>query len=609
MRAGSNAGFFNIKMAKETKETPKNVILTRKEASFNSLTTKRGLWEEYEKLFYNQLFDSQSQTTKSQVFDPKLATMVLEREARVMSQLPTGKVRSISKNDRFGEKLMNLTLDKYVNVNANDQFPLLTKYRMVDRYSNIYGAYPVFVDWKVDKNGYIGPDMYLLNIRDVFPQVGATSVEDSDYIIIRTWQPISYFEGLLKNKEFKNIKEVIEKLKNKIPEKSTEDKDAREEEDYPTNRVAKNAGYFEVLSMYEKKKWTDYVTDADLVIREMDNPHGNNELPVVMKYSIPLLSDFFGMGDFERGKSMQYTLNSLWNLYLDGVKVSIFPPTLINKDFVADLSSIKWSAAAKWLVKGNGVAAQTLNLTPQGTNTFNNVYQIVTSSMLNMMGTTDTSISASVDPGMGKTPEALKQQGARESARDNVDRFYMEQFLKEVNKKFVNLISKKMTNSLQIRLFADEIEDLTTQFPEVGEMYDKKTGKLSIGKKNIGSVVYDYEIVSGSTYALDQKEQQQNLMMLLELLTKTPNLMELMKQEGKNAKLSEIVDRILINSGIQDYEKIVEDITQNPDMMFQEQMNQFMQSTGDINGIPTAPQGGVPAQQAQMPQQPQGGMR
>jgi hypothetical protein len=594
-------------MAKETTESPKNIILTRKEASFNSLTTKRGLWEEYEKLFYNQLFDSQSQTTKSQVFDPKLSTMVLEREARVMSQLPTGKVRAISKNDRFGEKLMNLTLDKYVNINANDQFPLLTKYRMVDRYSNIYGAYPVFVDWKVDKNGYIGPDMYLLNIRDVFPQVGATSIEDSDYIIIRTWQPISYFEGLLKNKEFKNIKEVIEKLKNKIPEKDTEDKDAREEGDYPTNRTAKNAGYFEVLSMYEKDKWTDYVTDADLTIREMDNPHDNNELPVVMKYSIPLLSDFFGMGDFERGKSMQYTLNSLWNLYLDGVKVSIFPPTLINKDYVADLSSIKWSAAAKWLVKGNGVAAQTLNLTPQGANTFNNVYQIVTSSLLNMMGTTDTAVSSQTDPGFGKTPEALKQQSARESARDNVDRFYMEQFLKEVNKKFVNLISKKMTNSLQIRLFADEIEDLTTQFPEIEQMYDKKTGKLSIGKKNIGSVVYDYEIVSGSTYALDQKEQQQNLMMLLELFTKTPNLMELMKQEGKNAKLSEIVDRILINSGIQDYEKIVEDITQNPDMMFQEQMNQFMQATGDINGIPTAPQGGVPQQPMPQAVNPQGG--
>jgi hypothetical protein len=593
----------------ETKEQPKNIILTRKEASYNSLTQKREYWEEYEKLFHNELNDTQSQSTKSQVFDPKLATMVLEREARVMAQLPTGKVRAMSKNDKFGEKLMNLVLDKYVNVNANDKYPLLTKYRMVDRYSNIYGAYPVFVDWRVDKDGYIGPDIYLLNIRDVFPQPGAISIQDSDYIIVRTWQPISYFEGLLKNKEFKNIKEVIEKLKNKSNVKDDNDKDSRELHDYPSNEVPKNAGYHEVLSMYEKDKWTDYVTDADLVIREMDNPHANGELPVVMKYSIPLISDFWGMGDFERGKSMQYTLNSLWNLYLDGVKVSIFPPTLINKDYIADLSSIKWSAAAKWLVKGtNGTsqAAQAMNLSPQGQNTFNNVYQIVTSSMLNMMGTTDTSISASVDPGMGKTPEALKQQGARESARDNVDRFYMEQFLKEINKKFVNLIAKKMTNSLQFRMFGDEIEELAKQYPDIKGIYDEKTGKLTVNKKSIGSVLYDYEIISGSTYALDQEEQQKNLLMLVELFTKNPAIVEAFKTEGKNVNISEIITRILISSGIQDYEKIIEDVANDPDRLMQNQMNQFMQmmNAPNVNAIPA--QGGMPQGQPQQPM-PQGG--
>lgn len=591
-------------MTKSDQDKPKNEILNRKEASYNSLSQKREYWEEYEKLFHNELNDTASQSTKSQVFDPKLPTMILEREARVMSQLPTGKVRSISKNDRFGEKLMNMVLDKYVNINANSQFDLLTKYRLMDRYSNIYGNFFGFVDWRVDSKGYVGPDLWLLNIRDVFPQVGAVSIEDSDYIIVRTWQPISYFESLLKNKEFKNIKEVIEKLKDKTPSKDDDDKDSRESHDYPSSQTAKNKGYFEVLSMYERDKWTDYVTDADLIIREIDNPHDNGELPVVCKYSIPLLNDIFGMGDMERGKSMQYTLNSLWNLYLDGVKVSIFPPTLINKDYVSDLNSIKWSAAAKWLVKGNGgisQAAQTLNLSPQGQNTFNNVYQIVTSSLLNMMGTTDTAVSSQVDPGFGKTPEALKQQNARESARDNVDRFYMERFLTDVNKKFINLISKKMSNSIAIRMFQDEIEQLMREYPDSTEMYDEKTGKLAIGKKNLGDVIYDYEVVSGSTYALDQKEQQQNLLMLLDLFTKNPTLIEMAKQEGKIVHVSEIIDRILINSGIQDYEKIVEEMSNNPDQMMMDQMNQFNQV---INGMGM---NGVPPQPGQPQAMPQGG--
>lgn len=583
----------------------KNIILERKEAAYNALTQKRQLWTEYEKIFHNELADSISGSTKSQVFDPKLSTMVLEREARVMAQLPTGKVRAISRNDKFGEKLMNLTLDKYVTPNANSQFDLLTKYRMTDRYSNIYGNFFGFVDWRVDKNGYVGPDYWMLNIRDVFPQVGAVSIEDSDYIIVRTWQPLSYFENLLKNKDFKNISQVITKLKNKSKVKESDDKDARQETDYPSDQPAKNSSYFEVLSMYERDKWTDYVTDADLVIREMDNPHDNHELPVVCKYSIPLLSDIFGMGDFERGKSMQYTLNSLWNLYLDGVKVSIFPPTLINKDYVADLNSIKWSAAAKWLVKGNGgvdQAARTMNLSPQGQNTFNNVYQIVTSSLLNMMGTTDTAVSSQVDPGFGKTPEALKQQSARENSRDNVDRFYMERFLTDVNRKFVNLLSKKMPDSVAVRMFPDDIEQLAKDFPEIEEnkMYNPKKGKLNISKKLLGDVIYDYEIVSGSTYALDQKEQQQNLLMLLDLFTKNPMLMDSLKQEGKEVKLDQIVNRILVNSGIQDYEKIVEDINQDQDMtqntqaLLDQQMQQFLQLTGqqqNVNQIPVQ-QGG-----------------
>jgi len=593
-------------------EETKNVILTRKQAAENWLKTKEDKWTEYEKLFHNELYDSVSQSTKSQVFDPKLSTMVLEREARVMAQLPTGKIRAISKNDRFGEKLMNLTLDKYVNPNANSQFDLLTKFRLVDRYSNIYGNFFAFVDWVVNDNGYVGPDLHLLNIRDVFPQVGAVSIEDSDYIIVRTWQPLSYFESLKKNKEFKNISEVITALKNKSVVKQNKDKDSREEDEFPSDQGVKDKGYFEVLSMYEKDKWTDYVTDADLNIREMDNPHDNGELPVVCKYSIPLLTDFFGMGDFERGKSMQYTLNSLWNLYLDGVKVSIFPPTLINKDYIADLSSIKWSAAAKWLVKGtNGTtqAAQTLNLSPSGQQTFNNVYQIVTSSMLNMMGTTDTTISAQVDPGMGKTPEALKQQGARESARDNVDRFYMERFLTQVNKKFVNLLSKKLSNSVAIRMFPDEIEQLIKQYPDSKGMYDEKSGKLTIGKKSVGNVLYDYEIVSGSTYALDQKEQQASLLMLLEMFTKNPALNEEMAKEGKVIHISELVDRIVTNSGINDPEKIVGEVADDPEALMAKQMDQFSQVINgqNMNAVPAQPQMGgqqiQPQGQSQLPVQ------
>jgi hypothetical protein len=49
-------------------------------------------------------------------------------------------------------------------------------------YSNIYGNMFSLIDWDVKPNGYVGPDVWMLNIRDVFPQVGAVSLEDSDML-------------------------------------------------------------------------------------------------------------------------------------------------------------------------------------------------------------------------------------------------------------------------------------------------------------------------------------------------------------------------------------------------------------------------------------------
>ena len=547
-------------------EKLRDQILSRKKVAEDSLITKRELWTEVEKLFHNQLTSSVATSTKSRVFDPKLTTLVLERGYRVMSQLPTGKVRAISTNDQATSTMMNLILDKYIVPHANAQFDFLTKLRMIDIYSNLYGNFFALVDWDIKKNGYIGPDLWLLNIRDIFPQVGAVSIEDSDYIIVRTWKPLSYFEGLSKQNGFKNVGKIITKLKDLSGSKqnrSDDEKSAREKNQYPSAIAAKEAGYFEVLTQYEGDRWVDFCVDADLEFRDIKNPHDNGELPVVCKYSIPLIDDFMGMGDFERGKSMQMVVNSIWNLYLDATKMSIFPPMILNKDNIAAMSSIKYGAAEKWFGRGqiNNVA-QPVNLSPKGIETFNNTYQVANAALLNMFGTSDTTVTSQTEAGFGKTPEALRMQGERENTRDNADRFYMEQFLKTVMTKMVNLVSKKQMGPITFRLFGDDFEKIKRTNPELDENFDIKTGKLTIDKEKTGSVVYDYEIVSGSTYAVDQQSQQQNMVMLLQLLLKSPELIQMISQEGYTIKMGELFKRVISNSGVQDWDKILEEKTE-----------------------------------------------
>ena len=584
-------------------------ILSRKHAAEEYLRTKRELWDDLESLFHNQLIGSVSASTKSQVSDPKLTTLTLERGFRVMAQLATGKVRGISKNDIGASKLMNLVLDKYVIPNANAQFDFLTKLRMVDIYSNLYGNFFALVDWDVKGNGYIGPDIWLLNIRDVFPQVGAVSLEDSDYVIVRSWKPYSYFEGLSKQEGFKNIPQILEKLKEKTGSKAARDQSTavsrREEDQYPEVVAAKQAGYFEVLTQYERDRWVDFCVDADMVFRDIPNPHEDGDLPVACKYSIPLLDDFMGMGDFERGKSMQMVTNSVWNLYLDAVKMSIFPPALINKDNIAAMSSIKWGAAEKWLVRGQiDNAAKVLTLSPQGISTFNNTYQIANAALLNMFGTTDTAVTSQTEAGFGKTPEALKMQTMRESTRDNADRFYMERFVQKVMRKMVNLLSKKQSKAITLRLFDEELAQIRRGYPEVDEFFDNKTGKLTIPKGKVGSVLYDYEIVPGSTYAVDQDSQQKNLVMLLQLFITNPQMIQLLEQGGYTLKFGELFKRIISNSGIQDWEKIIEekDEGEMADAVLNQDAERLMRAIQQLSGQPNMNQ--IPPEQQMAPGQP-----
>jgi len=610
--------------SKEPMSKIRDEILTRKSAAEDYLSTKTEAWDTYEKLFHNQLADSISGTTRSSVFDPKLSTLSLERSYRVMAQLPVGKVKAISRNDMGAASLMNLILEKYVNPNANAQFDLLTKLRMVDLYSNIYGNFFTLVDWDVKKNGYVGPDIWLLNIRDVFPQVGAVSVDDSDYIIVRTWKPLSYFENLKESKRegFKNIDKIITELKDRAGSKQDRDSDEksrREDTAYPTSEEAKSKGYYEVLTQYEGDRWVDFCTDADMEFRDIKNPHDDGELPVVCKYSIPLLDDFMGMGDFERGASMQQAINSAWNLYLDAVKMSIFPPVILNKDNIASSSSIQYVPAAKWLARGNiSNVAMPINLNPQGIATFNNTYQVANGSLLNLFGTTDTSVTQQTEAGFGKTPQALKMQSQRENTRDNADRFFMEQYLKKVYKKMVNLISKKQSSAITLRLFENEVEELARSYKDIEQMYDPKTGKVTIDKKTTGSTVYDYELVSGSTFALDQKSQQDNLTNLLTMFTANPQmgdaLIQKLDQEGFTVKLGELFKKVVSNSGIQDWDKIVVEKTPEEKddailMQQQQQLQMAMQQavSGNMNQVPTQPGQMEQQMQPQMEQLPQQG--
>lgn len=557
-----------------------------------------------EKIVYGSVFDSISEeSTKSQVNDPRLLTIMMERAFRVMSQLASGRVQSLSRADKGKSLFMDLILHNYVEPNANSQWDILTKFRMVDFYSNVYGGIGALVDYVITDD-YVGPDFQIIPFRDLVQQPGKISINDCDYVFVKTRVSRAYLKSLRGKGSWNS--EAIDKLlsvtegeKSSIDDSNLEEQTWGEEKYGGEYTTEGDNAEVDLITKYEKDLWTTLSLHHPDVpaLRVLDNPHRNHKIPVITKTSFPLLDRFAGLGEVERGLPLQNAINSLINLYLDGVKFSIFPPTKIDLTKVVP-STIKMEAGAKWVVKDmNGVQSHVVS--PQGINTFQSTYKFLIAALLNQAGTTDTAVSETTDPGMGKTPAALQLQSQRQNARDSFDRFMMERFVEGVYDMFLDLIATKQEKPIKLQLFAEELASIERSNPDVVDMFEsEESGEIIIKPEDIKDCGYKFHIDAGSTYKRDEALEGATLTELMAVLLNMPGASDQIMQTGSVrigeslVDFSEILKRFVISKGVQDWDKIIKDASEygegqvsfnSPDLA---NLWQQMQGQQPVGGMP-----------------------
>jgi hypothetical protein len=542
------------------------------QAAWDALTTIRGTWDDKESILISRLNDSVSPQFKSRVTDSRLSTIVWERSARVMAQLPSGDVQALTRADQGKNLLMGLVLQRYIEPHANSQWDLLTKLRMWDLYSMVYGTMPMLVDYRISDD-YIGPDCWLISPRSWTPQPGKVSIQDSDYTFIDSWVSVSWLNTRLNLQGWDKAKvgEVIDKAKEGGNTKTQDDSNKRSVvERSRFSSFPKETGpaaQVRITTKYEAGAdghWVTFAPDYEnAILRDIPNPHKNGRIPVVLKHCFPLIDSIIGLGDFERGKTLQFAMDSLINLYMDGVKMSIFPPMLVNAGSVAAMSSLKYQPAARWLVNGPN-AIERFDVSPAGLNTFQSTYQFLSGSLLNQNGTSDTTttVQNTSDPQMGKTPQALQQQAARESARDNWDRYMMEKSVEDLYERFINLLSINQEKPINLHVFDKEIKQIADSgYPDIMDVFESnKAAKVTITKKQLGGVDYTYNIDASSTMQADQQKEHNTLTEVITAFTQNPRLGYMLKQEGKELHIGQAIERWLQSSGIQDADEIITDI-------------------------------------------------
>ena len=568
------------------------------ETAWEALEPIRSTWDEKEQALMAQTNDSVSgNITATRVSDAALSTLAYERQARVSAQLPTGRVYAMSKADDKKAALLNIILNRYILPNADSQFDMLIKLRLWGLYASVYGSMPMFYDYRADKR-YRGPECYLVNPRCFAPVNGLHNVQEAGCYIstvmhLTELKEIAAREKTSYDKDMVN--DLIKRLETgELNKPSTDDNNNKRNTTVGSRYDLSNAkDRVEVVTKYTHDTWTTFVPDAagvdkdgkiieDFVIREMDNPHKSGRIPVVMRHCFPLMDSIFGLGDFERGMKVQKAKDSIINLFLEGAKNRVFPPLKMIDNLLTP-STIRYQAGSKWKVKQqDAVQAMTFGNAPLGE--FQATYSALQGMLQNMFGTSTTEISDKEGgPAMGKTPQALKMQSARENARDTWDRFMHEKATEELLEGMLNLLTVKMEKPINFTLFEDDIkalgfsEEVKEQKTPDGKVIQEaqkaspvegleafegaKAGKMTVSKKDISSDTgYSYLIDANSSMQQDDEEQFQAHMATWALVHKTPNLVENLAMAGMEYDEAEHLKLIFISAGITDWERVLKEM-------------------------------------------------
>ncbi len=517
-------------------------------------------WDANEAMLISKTYDQVSKQTKSGITDSEAATMIIERSARVVGQLPSGEMEAAGKRDIGKSLFMDILRQKWWYPNANAQRPFLEKIRLWEMYSGVYGTMPMFYDWDVSPTGYIGPNCWLWNPRNFIPQQGRYTITDMDYA-----HAISYMghkeisdliEKLESDAEFKknsgwdvtNLRTVLETAKNA----STSPDSHRDSFVTRTRTPDSIKGRVEVVTRFESGKDGKWITFSPmygcLELRNTPNPHQNSKSPFINKGAIPLFDSYYGLSDMSRAKPIQFAKDGLTNFYFQGIKMNIYPPTVVNAQGILK-HTVSNEPGAIWeeIIPNS---ARRLETSTAGLNTYQAAMGMLNGSIQNVFGTTTTqsNTESAMSPQFGKTPEALRMQSNRESSRDNQNRAYLQSAIEQLMDAFAEITVNMGTEDIPIDLFADDIEAIEKMgYEDITDIMlpneSLSSGRLVIDPKKLKGVSYRFNMKPDSTVKMTKQEQKTNLLEFVGVLSQHQNeLQTIYENEGKMVNWEQIIN-------------------------------------------------------------------
>ena len=486
-------------------------------------------FDAYEAMLIGQVYDSVSRSVDaSKITDSYAATLSKERADRVVAKLPEGNYLPMGKADVGKAAFMDILFQKYIFPNANSQHSLLEKFNMWQMYSSVYGYMPMFYDWTVSNTGYVGPDCWLWNPRNLIPQQGRTSISDMDYVTALTWVGKKYLEDIVDDienseKDDENLSgwdvDAIKELIENCDENASSD--SRRDTLIADKRTpqAVNKGIL-LATRYEAGEDGEWITFApengNIQIRKLKNPHKNGKIPFVIKYSQPLFDSFYGLGDFQRAKPIQFARDGLTNFYFASLKRNLAPGIIVNGNGVLK-HTLDVTSANPILVETIPNSIRPMPTNTAGLSTYQGAQSNLTGSLLSLYGSQNASIpgAESLNPSQGKTPQAINLYSDKEATRDGSERRHLIASIQELMDGWASLVVNVGSEEIPIELFEEDIMaikksgmvDIMDLFSKVEPDVSGAAATLRINPESLKGVEYRFQMNPDSTSKTNKDAQ------------------------------------------------------------------------------------------------------
>ena len=496
-------------------------------------------FDAYEAMLQGLVYDSVSKSVDgAKITDSYAMTLAKERADRVIAKLPEGSTESAGKADVGKAVFMDIVRQKWIFPNANAQHPFLEKLNMWQLYSSVYGYMPMFYDWNVAATGYVGPDCWLWNPRNLVPQQGRTSIEDMEYVTALTWVSKKKLEQMLKSAtdgdgwDKDALKLLIEIADNEITDADTE-KDTLVERERISTGTKRGVCLATRYEAGDDGNWCTFAPDHGCVqIRELPNPHKNGRIPFVIKYSQPLFDSFYGLGDFQRAKPLQFARDGLTNFYFASLKRNLSPGLIVNSNGVLK-HTLDITAPNPILMETIPNSIRPVPTNTAGLSTYQGAMSNLTGSLLSLYGTQNASLpgAESLNPSQGKTPAAIDMFSEKEATRDGAERRHMETAIEQLTDGFFSLIANIGTETIPVSLFAKDIEEIAQNMGDVLDLFKDVridetglAGDLTIDPAVLKGIEYRFNTEPNSTMKINKQKQLEELERYVDNMGKFQNL-------------------------------------------------------------------------------------